>query len=464
MKLEPGLVINSRYELKRRIAVGGMGEMWLGYDQTLGRQVAVKALKEEHAGNDDFLQRLRIEARNNAELSNTNIVAVHDYYEQDNIGFIVMEFVEGKSLSDVLHEYSIVPLNILLPILTQIARALAYAHKKGIVHRDIKPANILIKPDGTVKVVDFGVSKALGQTNMTATGMVVGTAQYLSPEQAIGKVATGASDVYALGIIAYEATQGRRPFNGKNAVEVAIAQVNQPVPEMSESTNPALKELIMKMLEKDPHKRFGNAAKVADEFEKIAKKLGTSVEPGHGRDMKKSNRSRQSEHDKQLKIPVSNSGKIQKQPQVSRQSKVQRGTKSGVHARVAQHKLLPTTGQHSSQRISQQSRSQIKDQPVNKTKSAFSNSQHNKQINKSLNQQVNKNNQPVSTKKIKQNIRPQDRKQQIVRQKQIQKKIQTSTPRIRKRDVLDGNMKILIGLIIAIIIVLIVIIISYLSI
>jgi serine/threonine-protein kinase len=250
-----------------------MGEMWIAKDSILGRTVAVKAMREEHAGNEDFLQRLRIEARNNAVLTHPNIVALHDYYEQNRIGFIIMEYVEGQTLAKMLHKTPIMPLEQLLPILSQIARALKFAHTKGIIHRDIKPANILVKHDGFVKVVDFGVSRAQNQMNMTAAGMIVGTAQYLSPEQAIGDDATPQSDIYALGIMAYEASQGRRPFGGKNAVDIAMAQVNASVPLMTENKNPAFEKLVINLLEKNIKNRAVDAGKVADQFDEILKSL-----------------------------------------------------------------------------------------------------------------------------------------------------------------------------------------------
>jgi serine/threonine-protein kinase len=276
MKLVPGLIINNRYHLMRIIATGGMGEMWLANDNVLSREVAIKALREENAGNEDFLQRLRIEARNNAILTHPNIVSLHDYTEDSGIGFIVMEYIEGRSLADLLRSKPILELSELLPILIQISRALGFAHKQGIIHRDIKPANILLDANNNVKVVDFGVSKAMNQINMTAAGMVVGTAQYLSPEQAIGDAATGASDLYALGVIAFEASQGRRPFSGKNAVDIAIAQVNNPVPPMSDTTNLEFQKIVLNLLEKNVLNRAVDGDKVADDFLALLQSLDSS--------------------------------------------------------------------------------------------------------------------------------------------------------------------------------------------
>lgn len=274
MKLHVGILINERYQLEEIIATGGMGEMWRAKDNVLGRDVAIKAIREENAGNEDLLQRLRIEARNNAVLSgHPNVVGLHDYYEEDGIGFIIMEFVDGKSLGQLLQEKPVLTLIELLPILSAIAQGLGFAHRNGIIHRDIKPGNILIGKNGDVKIADFGVSKAFNQLNMTATGMVVGTAQYLSPEQAVGDDATGTSDLYALGIIAYEASQGRRPFGGRNSVDIAISQVNDPVPPMSSHTNPEFEKLVMNLLDKDPLKRPVDGEKLSETFDELFRKV-----------------------------------------------------------------------------------------------------------------------------------------------------------------------------------------------
>ncbi len=192
----------------RRIAVGGMGEVWVAADDALGREVAVKVLRSEYAGNEDFLNRLRTEARNSAALSHPNIAQMYDYGETNGSGYLVMELVVGEPMADLLEREPVLPPARLLPILAQTARALHAAHLSGVVHRDVKPGNILIDRSGTVKITDFGVSLAANQVPMTATGMVMGTAQYLSPEQAVGQAATGASDIYALGIVAYESIAG----------------------------------------------------------------------------------------------------------------------------------------------------------------------------------------------------------------------------------------------------------------
>jgi serine/threonine-protein kinase len=273
MKPVRGLTLGNRYRLVRRIAVGGMGEVWVAADDALGREVAVKVLRTEYAGNEDFLNRLRTEARNSAALSHPNIAQMYDYGETNGSGYLVMELVVGEPMADLLEREPVLPPARLLPILAQTARALHAAHLSGVVHRDVKPGNILIDRSGTVKITDFGVSLAANQVPMTATGMVMGTAQYLSPEQAVGQAATGASDIYALGIVAYESILGNRPFTGSTPVDIAVAHVNEPVPPLPSSVDPELSELVMVMLAKDPLARPHPADALARVFEEIQARL-----------------------------------------------------------------------------------------------------------------------------------------------------------------------------------------------
>ena len=269
MKPMKSLQLGGRYRLLSQIAVGGMGEVWIAHDESLARDVAVKVLREEFAGNQDFLDRLRTEARNSAGLSHTNIAQLYDYGEQQGSGYLVMELIKGEPMSDLLEREPVLVPRRLLPILAQTARGLHAAHVGGVVHRDVKPGNILLESNMVVKITDFGVSLAANQLPMTATGMVMGTAQYLSPEQAIGRPATGASDIYALGIVAYESIAGHRPFTGPTAVDIAVAHVNEPVPPLPSSTHPDLSELIMQMLDKDPAKRPRSGASLACVFDEL---------------------------------------------------------------------------------------------------------------------------------------------------------------------------------------------------
>ncbi|MDR0482851.1 MAG: serine/threonine protein kinase [Cellulomonadaceae bacterium] len=297
MKPEPGVCLGKRYTLTRLIAAGGMGEVWAAEDTALHREVAIKVLREEYTGNEEFLARLRVEAKNAAALSHPNIAHVHDYGEQDGVGYLVMELVHGEPLADLLEREPVLPPEKLLPILAASARGLHHAHLAGVVHRDVKPGNILLAESGTtdhpdVKITDFGVSLAANQAPMTATGMVMGTAQYLSPEQAIGKKATALSDIYALGVIAYEATNGKRPFTGKSPVDIAVAHVNSPVPLLKDTVDPELRELIMQVLDKDPAHRPQSAGELAERFDEVlahikAKRAaaGATASPSTPRDL-----------------------------------------------------------------------------------------------------------------------------------------------------------------------------------
>ncbi|SDB88458.1 serine/threonine protein kinase [Sanguibacter gelidistatuariae] len=267
------MALGGRYRLVRLIAVGGMGEVWVAHDESLARDVAVKVLKEEFAGNADFLDRLRTEARNSAALSHSNIAQLYDYGEQQGSGYLVMELVQGEPMSDLLEREPVLPVLRLLSILSQTARALHAAHVAGVVHRDVKPGNILLERSGDVKITDFGVSLAANQVPMTAAGMVMGTAQYLSPEQAIGKAATGASDIYALGIVAYESILGNRPFTGATPVDIAVAHVNESVPPLPATIHAGFADLIMRMLEKDPLDRPRSGAILARNFDLLAQEI-----------------------------------------------------------------------------------------------------------------------------------------------------------------------------------------------
>ena len=263
MRPSAGTALGGRYRLDRLIAVGGMGEVWVAHDLSLRRDVAVKVLREEFAGDAGFLERFRTEARNAASLSHPNIAATYDYGEQDGSSYLVMELVVGEPLSDLLEREPVLPEQRLLPVLAQTARALHAAHLAGVVHRDVKPGNILLGPGGRVKITDFGVSTAPDQAPMTATGMVMGTAQYLSPEQAVGRPATASSDLYSLGVVAYESLAGHRPFTGPTAVDIAVAHVNDPVPPLPGTVSPPVAALVLRLLAKDPADRPPSAGALA---------------------------------------------------------------------------------------------------------------------------------------------------------------------------------------------------------
>lgn len=274
-----GRVLGGRYTLLTPIAQGGMGEVWKARDRVSGHIVAAKVLRPELTGEELSLSRLRLEARNSMSISHPNIANTQDSGQEDGIGWIIMELVDGYPLTDYLRGGSRIEPEYLMPILVQVAMALGAAARAGVVHRDIKPANILVRPDGMVKLTDFGISRATGQVNLTAAGMVMGTAQYLPPEQAMGEVATPIGDLYALGVIAYEAAAGRRPFTGETQVDIAFSHVNDPVPPLPDFVPEPLADVILHLLEKDPAKRPESGSAAVREIASAAKAMGISVTP-----------------------------------------------------------------------------------------------------------------------------------------------------------------------------------------
>lgn len=261
---ESGLRIGDRYELTRRIAGGGMGEVWSAHDLVLDREVAVKLLRREYADDPGFVERFRAEARHAASLSHPGIASVYDYGELGGSEYLVMELVPGRPLSAIIAERGALTAAEAVPLIQQAALALHEAHVAGLVHRDVKPGNLLVTPDGHVKVTDFGIARAGGQAPLTRTGEVMGTAQYLAPEQAMGRPATASSDVYSLGIVAYEALSGHRPFDADNPVAVAMSQVNDTPPPLPPTVPPAVAAVVLQSLAKDPDERPHTAADLSD--------------------------------------------------------------------------------------------------------------------------------------------------------------------------------------------------------
>jgi hypothetical protein len=264
-----GITLGGRFQLTTRIAIGGMGEVWKAKDLILGRIVAIKVLKEEYTGDPGFLQRFRAEARHTALLNHVGIANVFDYGEEEGSAYLVMELVPGQPLSSIIEHEQVLSPDRTLSIIAQTARALSVAHAQGLVHRDIKPGNLLIMPDGRVKVTDFGIARLADQVPLTQTGQVMGTAQYLAPEQATGQTATGASDIYSLGVIGYECLSGHRPFSGESQIAIALAQVNDAPPPLAETLPKPVRALLMSMLAKDPKNRPANAIKLSEAAEAI---------------------------------------------------------------------------------------------------------------------------------------------------------------------------------------------------
>ena len=269
MRPTTGITLGGRFQLTTRIAIGGMGEVWKAKDLVLGRIVAIKVLKEEYTGDPGFLQRFRAEARHTALLNHVGIANVFDYGEEEGSAYLVMELVPGQPLSSIIEHEQVLSPDRTLSIIAQTARALSIAHAQGLVHRDIKPGNLLITPDGRVKVTDFGIARLADQVPLTQTGQVMGTAQYLAPEQATGQTATGSSDIYSLGVIGYECLSGHRPFSGESQIAIALAQVNDAPPPLPESLPTPVRALLMSMLAKDPKNRPANAIKLAEAAEAI---------------------------------------------------------------------------------------------------------------------------------------------------------------------------------------------------
>lgn len=269
MSPQVGAALAGRYRLQRLIATGGMGQVWEAVDNRLGRRVAVKVLKPEFSSDPEFIERFRAEARNTAMLNHPGIASVHDYGETELDGegrtaFLVMELVNGEPLNSVLKRTGRLSLRHALDMLEQTGRALQVAHSTGLVHRDVKPGNIMITPTGQVKITDFGIAKAVDAAPVTQTGMVMGTAQYIAPEQALGQDATAASDVYSLGVVGYEVLSGRRPFTGDGALTVAMKHIKEPPPPLPAELPPNVRELIEITLAKNPGMRYRSGGPFAD--------------------------------------------------------------------------------------------------------------------------------------------------------------------------------------------------------
>ncbi|MCK9898978.1 serine/threonine protein kinase [Parafrankia colletiae] len=274
----PNTVLDNRYRLDGRIATGGMGEVWRGLDQTLGRPVAVKLLRPEYASDESFLVRFRGEARHAARLSHPGVASVYDYGEVSTAddyptAYLVMELVEGEPLSAVLHREKRLTPDRMLDVLGQAADALQAAHALGVVHRDVKPGNLLLRHDGAVKVTDFGIARAVDAAPLTATGIMMGTAYYVSPEQASGRPVTPASDVYSLGVVAYECLAGRRPFDDRNPIVVVMAHQQDNPPPLPSDIPYQVRALVESAMAKDAGRRPGSAGAFARSAASIRRAL-----------------------------------------------------------------------------------------------------------------------------------------------------------------------------------------------
>jgi eukaryotic-like serine/threonine-protein kinase len=266
-------LFDGRYRIQRKLGAGGMADVYLAEDQELGRRVAIKILNGRHANDDQFIERFRREAKNAAALNHPNIVSIYDRGEAEDTYYIAMEFLDGRTLKELIVSRGAAPINVAIEYARQILSALRFAHRHGIVHRDIKPHNVLVDGEGRVKVTDFGIARA-GTSQMTEAGSIVGTAQYLSPEQARGTEVDPRSDLYSLGIVLYELLTGKTPFDGETPVEIAMKHLStapKPPSKLRPDIPPELDMVVLRALAKNPDDRYQSADEMEADLERVAR-------------------------------------------------------------------------------------------------------------------------------------------------------------------------------------------------
>ena len=275
-----GSVFDGRYRIERKLGAGGMADVYLAEDQELGRRVAIKILNDRHAADDSFIERFRREAKNAAGLSHPNIVSIYDRGEAEGTYYIAMEYLEGRSLKELIVGRGPAPIKTAVDYARQILAALRYAHRNGVIHRDIKPHNVIVDSEGVVKVTDFGIARS-GASQMTEAGSIIGTAQYLSPEQARGAHVDARSDIYSVGVVLYEMLTGEVPFTGDQPVEIAMKHLsNVPAPpsELNPKVPHDLDAIVLRALAKDPAQRYQSAEEMDAELGRVARGLAVSEE------------------------------------------------------------------------------------------------------------------------------------------------------------------------------------------
>ncbi|MCU7728194.1 protein kinase [Actinoplanes sp. KI2] len=278
--ISPGVTLGGRYRLDERIAGGGMGDVWRGTDEVLGRTVAVKILLPALLDEPGFAERFRGEARTMATINHPGVVDVYDYGSDQQLAFLVMEYVEGDALSRTLSRVGRLTPARTMALVAQAADALQAAHANGIVHRDVKPGNLLVRPNGTLVLTDFGIARSALVGQLTVAGSVLGTASYISPEQASGEGATPASDVYALGVVAYQCLSGHRPFDGATPIEIAMKHVRETPRPLPADIPPPVRAIVDRALAKNPGERWPSASAMAAVARQAASALATG-QPQH---------------------------------------------------------------------------------------------------------------------------------------------------------------------------------------
>jgi serine/threonine protein kinase len=262
--LVTGATLGGRYLLVKRVARGGMGEVWRAEDPVLGRIVAVKVLLPRLSGDPDFAARFRAEARAMATLSDPGIVEIYDYGQDGENSYLVMQFIEGESLHQLLARSGRLDPDHAMTLVAQAATALHEAHRRGIVHRDVKPGNLLLRPDGRLVLTDFGIAHSVAAERLTEVGAIIGTAAYLTPEQVTGEALTPATDVYALGVVAYECLTQHRPFEAESPVAIALMHTHDEPPPLPDEIPTAVRHVVMRALAKHPAERWPDAAAMAE--------------------------------------------------------------------------------------------------------------------------------------------------------------------------------------------------------
>src|ERR687893_1359397 len=264
-------LFDGRYRILRRLGAGGMANVSLAEDEELGRRVAVKILNERYANDDLFVERFRREAKSAASLSHPNIVSIYDRGEAEGTYYIAMEVIEGRSLKELILTRGPLPVSVAIDYTKQILSALRFAHRNGIIHRDIKPHNVLLGAEDRLKVTDFGIARA-GASQMTEAGSIMGTAQYLSPEQARGAPVTAASDLYSVGVVLFEMLTGQTPFNGDSPIQLAMKHLNEtpkPPSQIRRGLPPELDHVVLRALAKEPEDRYQSSDELAADLDRV---------------------------------------------------------------------------------------------------------------------------------------------------------------------------------------------------